>query len=234
MLEVKSLEAFYGDSHIVQSASFQVGQGEGVAILGRNGAGKSTILKSIMNAGPRIEGKISFAGQALGDMPFFRRARLGLGLVPEDRRIYPHLTVLENIAMARHAARDGVAPYAPEDMIARFSMLEGLEERFGFQLSGGQQQLLAVARTMLARPQCLLLDEPTEGLAPVIVERLADDIRRLRERDGMSLLLTEQNVWFSRHCTERCIVIDSGRIVFSGAWSEFDDNKDIQNRYLAV
>ena len=234
MLEVRSLDAFYGDSHIIHRASFEVSSGEGVAILGRNGAGKSTILKSIMNAGPRVQGQIVFEGADLGQMPFFRRARLGMGLVPEDRRIYPHLSVRENIEMAGHAARPETPVYKPEEMIAMFPMLSGLENRRGSQLSGGQQQLLAVARTMLSRPKLLLLDEPTEGLAPVIVERLADDIRRLRARDGMSLLLTEQNVVFSRLCTDRCVVVDSGQVVFTGSWEEYDANREIQDRYLAV
>lgn len=234
MLEVRSINAFYGDSHIVHGASLEVAPGEGVAILGRNGAGKSTVLKSIMNAGPRVEGVVAFEGKELGKLPFFRRARLGMGLVPEDRRIYPHLSVIENIGMAAHAARPESPPYRPEEMITQFPMLSGLESRRGSQLSGGQQQLLAIARTMLSRPRLLLLDEPTEGLAPVIVERLAEDIRRLRERDGMALLLTEQNVVFSRYCTDRCVVLDSGQIKFSGTWDQFDANQEIQERYLAV
>ncbi|MDX5501638.1 MAG: ABC transporter ATP-binding protein [Rhodobacterales bacterium] len=234
MLEVRALNAFYGDSHILHDVALTVGEGEGVAILGRNGAGKSTLLKSIMNAGTRISGEILLDGQSLTGVPFFRRARMGLGIVPEDRRIFPHLTVRENIAMARHAAGPGRPPYTPEEMIDLFGMLKGLEARMGTQLSGGQQQLLAIARTVLSRPRLLLLDEPTEGLAPVIVEQLANDIRQLRAHDRGALLLTEQNVWFSRQCTERCLVIDSGQIVFSGTWEAFDADPSVQNKYLAV
>jgi len=234
MLEVRALDAFYGDSHILHGVSLGIGDDEGVAILGRNGAGKSTLLKSIMNAGTSIQGQILLDGKDLSGVPFYRRAQMGLGIVPEDRRIFPHLTVLENIALARHAATPERPPYRPDEMIERFDMLKGLEGRMGTQLSGGQQQLLAVARTMLSRPRLVLLDEPTEGLAPVIVEQLARDISQLRARDRTALLLTEQNVWFSRQCTERCLVIDSGQIVFSGTWAEFDANPTIEDRYLAV
>jgi branched-chain amino acid transport system ATP-binding protein len=155
-------------------------------------------------------------------------------LVPEDRRIYPHLTVAENIAMGGHAVRPGVAPYSVDDVLALFPMLATLRKRLGFELSGGQQQLLAIARAMLARPEFLLLDEPTEGLAPVIVEQLARQLIAIRRENGTALLVAEQNVRFARLCTERLYLIDSGRVVFDGAWAAFEARPDLQERYLAV
>lgn len=234
MLEVGSLNAFYGDSHIVQDATVSIRDGEGVAILGRNGVGKTTLLKSIMGGGPRVVGFVKHRGEDITSLPSFRRARRGLGLVPEDRRIYPHLTVAENIAMGRHAARPDVSPYAIDEIFALFPMLADLRKRLGFELSGGQQQLLAIARAMFARPEYLLLDEPTEGLAPVIVEQLVRQLLDLRRQNGMALLVAEQNVWFARTCTERLYLLDSGRVVFEGTWATFDSRADLQQRYLAV
>ncbi len=234
MLEVGPLNAFYGDSHIVQDVTVSIADGEGVAILGRNGVGKTTLFKSIMNGGPRVVGPILHRGEEITTLPSFQRARRGLGLVPEDRRIYPHLTVAENIAMGGHAARPGVAPYSVEDVLALFPMLANLRQRLGFELSGGQQQLLAIARAMLARPEFLLLDEPTEGLAPVIVEQLARQLIAIRRENGTALLVAEQNVRFARLCTERLYLIDSGRVVFDGPWASFDARPDLQQRYLAV
>lgn len=234
MLEIRSLDAFYGSSHILHGISFDVGKGEGVAVVGRNGAGKTTLLKSIMGGGPRVESSMSYMGHSLVGMPFHKRARLGLGLVPEDRRIFAHLTVAENVELAAHALPPGSAKIDALAVLRQFSMLQGLEGRMGTQLSGGQQQLLAVARTVAAMPSCLLLDEPTEGLAPVIVETLAADLLAVRERQGSSLLLTEQNVWFARKCTDRVLVLDSGEIRFSGSWAEFDADPAIEQRYLAV
>lgn len=234
MLEVGPIDAFYGDSYIVQAVRLNVGAGEGVAILGRNGAGKSTTMKAIMAGGPRVVGPIVHRGESIAHLADFARARRGLGLVPEDRRIYPHLTVAENIAMGRHATRPGATPYTLDEIFAFFPALRDLSGRLGFELSGGQQQLLAVARAVVARPDCLLLDEPTEGLAPVLVEALAEQINGIRAADGMALLLTEQNVWFARRSTTRLYLLDSGRVVFGGTWDAFDQRPDLQARYLAV
>ncbi|MEN2977530.1 ATP-binding cassette domain-containing protein (plasmid) [Tistrella bauzanensis] len=233
MLDVAGLNAFYGDSHILHAIDLAVGEGERVAVLGRNGAGKSTLLKSIMNAGPRAEGRISFGGRSLDRLASHRRTRLGLALVPEDRRIFTHLTVLENIAIARHAAA-GRPVIAPEAIIERFDMLKPLVARHGGQLSGGQQQLLAVARALAGSPRLLLLDEPTEGLAPIIVEQMAHQIAAVCAETGSGLLLCEQNIWFARACTDSVTIIDTGRVVFKGDWASFDANADVAKRYLAV
>lgn len=234
MLEIGPLDAFYGDSHIIQNVSVAVSESEGVAILGRNGVGKTTLFKSIMNGGPRVVGPVRHRGEDISALPSFRRARRGLGLVPEDRRIYPHLTVAENIEMGRHAVRPGAVPYAIEEVFALFPMLGDLRGRLGFELSGGQQQLLAIARAMYSRPDYLLLDEPTEGLAPVIVEELVRRLLDIRRQNKTALLLAEQNIWFARKCTERLYLIDSGRVVFEGSWDAFDARADLQQRYLAV
>jgi branched-chain amino acid transport system ATP-binding protein len=233
MLEVAELNAWYGDSHVLQGISLAVADGGRVAVVGRNGAGKSTLLKSIMNAGPKVAGGVSWDGQQLGGMPDYRRARLGLCLVPEDRRIFPHLTVIENLTLAHQAATGGNVR-TPQELVARFPMLEPLQARLGNQLSGGQQQMLAVARGFAARPKLLLLDEPTEGLAPVIVQQMARQVVESCALDGTGLLLCEQNLWFSRRCTDRVVVLDAGRAVFSGDWAEFDRNPDVKKRYLAV
>lgn len=233
MLEVGNLHALYGDSHILHGISLRVGSGARVALLGRNGAGKSTLLKSIMNAGPAVRGTVRWKDADLGSMPTFQRARLGMALVPEDRRIFNHVSVAENIELARFSAPNGKAiPVA--DMLNRFPMLKPLAERGGGQLSGGQQQILAVARALAARPSILLLDEPTEGLAPVIVEQLAADVSRTCREEGVSLLLCEQSIWFARACTEYVYVIDSGEIVFAGDWAAFDADEQVAARYLAV
>ena len=234
MLEVRELDAFYGDSHILHGAQVSVKAGQRVALLGRNGAGKSTLLKSVMNAGPRVRGILRFDGRDLHNVPTHQRTRMGLSLVPEDRRIFTHLTVAENIAIARYGA-SATRPAVPVgDIIARFPMLAPLQQRYGGQLSGGQQQLLAVARAMAANPTLLLLDEPTEGLAPIIVEEMARDVVRTCTEGNVALLLCEQNIWFARRCTQYVYVIDTGRVVFEGDWDHFDRHPDVQQRYLAL
>ena len=234
MLEVGPINLFYGDSHIIHDVSISIADGEGVAILGRNGAGKTTLFKGIMDGGPKGPGPILHRGEDLGKLPGYARVRRGFALVPEDRRIYPHLTVNENIEMGRHALRPGTEPYSLTDIYTFFPMLADLGARKGFELSGGQQQVLAVARALHARPECLLLDEPTEGLAPVIVQDIAVQLAALRKKYGTTLLLTEQNFVFARACTERLYLLDSGRIVFEGDWDAFDAQPDLKQRYLAV
>ena len=234
MLEVRGLDAWYGDSHILHRISITVAQAGRVAILGRNGAGKTTLLKSVMNGDPRVAGSVVWDGQELGAMPAFKRARLGLALVPEDRRIFTHVTVAENIAMARYATSPERPAIPASEIIARFPMLQPLAQRLGGQLSGGQQQMLAVARAIAARPRLMLLDEPTEGLAPVIVEQMARDVLEVCTQDKVALLLSEQNIWFARRCTEYVYVLASGRIVFEGSWAEFDATGEEAKKHLAV
>lgn len=234
LLEIRDCDAFYDDSHVLHAVSMRIAAGSGVALLGRNGAGKSTLLKSILGAGPTVRGDILLDGASIAGTPAHQRAAMGLSLVPEDRRIFPHITVAENLLMARRAARPGTEPLLPQDVVALFPMLDGLLDRMGYQLSGGQQQILAVARGLVPRPQLLLLDEPTEGLAPIIVQDMARQMARIRAQGTGGLLLAEQNVSFARHCTETVFVIDTGRIVFAGSWPEFDINAERVERYLTL
>lgn len=234
LLEIRACDAFYEDSHVLHGVSMQIAMGGGVALLGRNGAGKSTLLKSILGAGPIVRGDILLNGHPLTATPAHMRAAMGLSLVPEDRRIFPHITVRENLLMAQRAARAGVAPMSAQDAVEMFPMLDGLLDRMGYQLSGGQQQILAVARGLVPRPLLLLLDEPTEGLAPIIVQDMARQMAKIRASGGGSLLLAEQNVSFARLCTEWVFVIDTGRIVFEGSWAQFDANAEKVERYLTL
>ena len=234
MLEVRALDAWYGESHILHQVAIKVPQAGRVAVLGRNGAGKTTLLKSVMNGDPRVTGSVVWDGQELGAMPAYQRARLGLALVPEDRRIFTHVTVTENIEMARYATTPQRPAIPASEIVARIPMLQPLAQRLGGQLSGGQQQMLAVARAIAARPKLMLLDEPTEGLAPVIVEQMARDVLDVCTQDKVALLLSEQNIWFARRCTEYVYVLATGRIVFEGSWAQFDAAGEEAKKYLAV
>jgi len=234
VLKVENINAFYGESQILHGLSLDVEAGGRVAVVGRNGAGKSTLLKSIMNAGPTVKGNVYWHGTSLGSAPPFKRVRQGLALVPEDRRIFGHITVFENMLLSGYGVRKGEKAIDPESLIERFPMLQPIRDRPGGQLSGGQQQMVAIARAIAARPQLMMLDEPTEGLAPVIIEQLARDISGICGETGAGLLLCEQNLWFARQCTDRLYVIDTGQIVFSGDWAKLDANPDIKTRYLAV
>ena len=234
MLEVTDLHAWYGDSHILHDINLKVAERARVSILGRNGAGKTTLLKSIMNGEPKVRGNVAWDGKPLGGMPAFQRARLGMALVPEDRRIFTHITVAENIEMAVHATSPARPAIPAAEVIANIPMLQPLAARLGGQLSGGQQQMLAVARAIAARPRLMLLDEPTEGLAPVIVEQLAADVRKVCDRDGVALLLSEQNIWFSRQCTDYVYILSTGRIAFEGSWKDFDAAGESAKRHLAL
>ena len=234
MLEVTDLHAWYGDSHILHDINLKVAERARVSILGRNGAGKTTLLKSIMNGEPKVRGNVAWDGESLVGRSSFQRARLGMALVPEDRRIFTHITVAENIEMAVHATSPARPAIPAAAVIANIPMLQPLAARLGGQLSGGQQQMLAVARAIAARPRLMLLDEPTEGLAPVIVEQLAADVRKVCDRDGVALLLSEQNIWFSRQCTDYVYILSTGRIAFEGSWKDFDAAGESAKRHLAL
>ncbi|MDP0929489.1 ABC transporter ATP-binding protein [Paracoccus onubensis] len=234
MLRIDRLNAYYGQSHILHNVQLEVGTGGRSSVLGRNGAGKSTLLKSITNSGPRVDGEVTFNGQPLGQKAWFKRAKDGISFVPEDRRIFTHITVEENIELGRFGA-SADRPVIPLSQIYDwFPMLGPLKARLGGQLSGGQQQMLAVARAIASRPRILLLDEPTEGLAPVIVEDLASIVAQICTELQITMLLVEQNIWFSRQTTDHVYVLDTGSVVFSGSWAEFDQDEAIRNRHLAL
>jgi branched-chain amino acid transport system ATP-binding protein len=234
MLDVAGLHAHYGRAHILADVSFAVGRGEVVALLGRNGAGKSTTLKSIMGLVPPTRGRITFDGRDIAGTAPYRIARLGLGYVPEDRRVFPELTVLENLEVGRRPAPDGRSPpWTPARLFRLFPNLAASGARRAGQISGGEQQMLTIARTLMGNPRALLLDEPSEGLAPVIVEQLAGTILELKGR-GLTILLAEQNLRFARVVADRALIIDRGIIRHSSSLAELAADERLRTAYLAV
>ena len=229
MLEVANVHAFYGKSHILHGVSLEVGAGEIVSLLGRNGAGKTTTLKSITGIVPPREGSVRFEGTALEREPTHVIARRGIALVPEHRGIFRALSVEENLAVAR---RDG-STWDIADVFAHFARLRERRNSRGGTLSGGEQQMLAIARALVNAPKLLLLDEPTEGLAPVIVDELVEIIAGIRAR-GLAVLLVEQNLAVCMKLADRHYVLEQGRIVYSGTREEFRDAENIRDRYLTL
>lgn len=234
MLEVRQLHARYGDSRALFGIDIDVPAQGGVALLGRNGAGKSTLMKSLLDAGPQTTGDIRLDGRSLAGLTTEARARLGLALVPEDRRIFTTLTVRQNLELAWHAVGKTRPTMSVEHVCALFPMLKDLLDRLGYQLSGGQQQLVAVARGLMASPTLLLLDEPAEGLAPKVAQDLARQVRAAREKLGLTVLVAEQSIAYARQCTEYVYLLDSGTLVFQGDWQAFDAQPELKTRYLAV
>ncbi|RZL91405.1 MAG: ABC transporter ATP-binding protein [Variovorax sp.] len=234
MLEVRQLHARYGDSRALFGIDIDVPAQGGVALLGRNGAGKSTLMKSLLDAGPQTTGDIRLDGRSLAGLTTEARARLGLALVPEDRRIFTTLTVRQNLELAWHAVGKNRPTMSVEHVCALFPMLKDLLDRLGYQLSGGQQQLVAVARGLMASPTLLLLDEPAEGLAPKVAQDLARQVRAAREKLGLTVLVAEQSIAYARQCTEYVYLLDSGTLVFQGDWQAFDAQPELKTRYLAV
>lgn len=238
MLEVVDLNAWYGAAHILHGVSLNVGRGEVVALMGRNGAGKSTTLKSIAALVPRREGQIRFMGQAIDQKASHQIAQRGLGYVPEDRRIFTELTVLENLEVGRQKPRqwpDG-APlphWTPEKLFALFPNLGEMPERLGGRMSGGEQQMLSVARTLMGQPCLVLLDEPSEGVAPLIVEQMARTILELKAQ-GIGILLSEQNLPFAEVVADRAYVLEKGQIVHQASMAELAGDDAVRRQYLGV
>jgi branched-chain amino acid transport system ATP-binding protein len=232
-LSVSGLEARYGRARILFDVALEVGAGEAVALLGRNGAGKSTTLRSILGLVPNRSGKIVFGGEDVTDLPTHEIVRRGLGYVPEDRRIFTDLTTEENLLVGRRPPRAGAPTWTLDQLFSIFPNLRELRGRLGARMSGGEQQMLTIARTLMGNPSLLLLDEPSEGLAPRIVELMIEAIREMK-REGLSLLLCEQNLNFARLVAERVFVIEKGCIQFAGTMAEFDARPDVRNAYLAL
>jgi branched-chain amino acid transport system ATP-binding protein len=216
MLELRALHAYYGRAHILADVSLAVGSGEVVALLGRNGAGKSTTLKCVMGLVPAAAGEILFQGRRIDGREPYAIARLGLGYVPEDRRIFTGLTVRENLEVGRQPPRAGAPRWTTEALFGLFPNLADVQDRPGASISGGEQQMLAIARALMGNPACLLLDEPSEGLAPLIVEALAAALRELKAQ-GVAVLLAEQNLRFAEGVADRACVLEQGRVRYSGA-----------------
>lgn len=231
VLEVRDLHVYYGESHALHGVSLAVGEGEVVALLGRNGAGKSTTVRGILGLTPPRSGQVRFAGRDVTGRPVHENVRAGLAWVPEDRRIFPNLTVEENLEVATLPARSEPA-WTPERVFAEFPLLAPLRRRKGGALSGGQQQLLSIARALCGNPRLLLLDEPSEGLAPIIVQELAEVVRRLR--GSLPVLLAEQNARFAVALCDRGVVLEKGAVMFEGTRAELEGDPAIQARYLSV
>ncbi|MFN0316177.1 MAG: ABC transporter ATP-binding protein [Burkholderiales bacterium] len=211
LLRVQNLRAFYGRAQILFGLSFEVGEGEVVALTGRNGAGKSTTFKAIMGLLDGTQGEIVFRGQSIARREPFEIARLGLGYVPEERRIFTELSVQENLSVGRQPVRVGAPSWTMQKLFALFPNLGEMPARAGGQMSGGEQQMLTVARTLMGNPYLVLLDEPSEGLAPKIVEEMARMILQLKQ-EGLGVLLSEQNLHFARMVSDRAYVMEKGQI----------------------
>jgi len=233
MLEVSGLEVYYGLSHILFGVCLRAAPGEVVALLGRNGAGKSTTLKAIMGLVPLEAGRVLFRGEDLAGKPSYLICRKGIGFVPEDRRIFPALTVRENLEVGRRPNERGDPRRSIERAYAMFPALRNLADRRGASLSGGEQQMLAVARTLVGNPALLLLDEPSEGLAPRVVHAMADHILRLKQ-EGMTILLSEQNLHFATRVSDRAYILEKGRIQYEGTIRQLRADAEVRRRYLMV
>ncbi|MFZ5866060.1 MAG: ABC transporter ATP-binding protein [Thermodesulfobacteriota bacterium] len=231
ILEAVDLNTFYGRSHILFDVSLAIGQGETICLMGRNGAGKTTTFRSIMGLTPAKTGTVRFKGRDCTKLPPYKRARLGLGFVPEDRRILGPFTVKENLGLGRIPGRNG--RWTLESVLDQFPVLSHMLDRLGGTLSGGEQQMLTIARALMSNPDVLVLDEPTEGLAPVVVSVLKELMMSLKKADS-TILLSEQNIRFAMGVSDGVVVIDKGHVVFKGTMDAFKREESIQKKYLAV
>lgn len=230
ILRLAGVNAWYGIAQTLFDVDLDIGTAECVALMGRNGAGKTTTFRTVMNVLVRRSGRIEVEGSDVSRYPSTRIARLGVGWVPEDRRIFPNLSVRENIQLASNAV-GGRKPVAIDELIAVFPVLEHLLPKPGNHLSGGEQQVVAIARALAGSPRVLLLDEPAEGLAPVVVDQLAEGIRKLSE--SVSILIAEQNLRFIRRLCRRIYILETGRIVYTGAVDDFDRAPELVERYVS-
>jgi branched-chain amino acid transport system ATP-binding protein len=231
ILAVEELYTAYGLSQVLFGVSLEVGGGECVCLLGRNGVGKTTTMRSIMGLTPPTRGRVRWKGREIQGQPAYRVAHLGIGFVPEDRRIFAELTVWENLDVAARGGRDG--GWNVERVWNLFPKLRELRDRQGGFLSGGEQQMLTIARTLMGNPELLLLDEPSEGLAPLIVDHLKEQIARLKA-DGLPILLAEQNVDFCLDLADRVYVLEKGHIRYEGSARAFREDASIRHQYLAI
>ncbi len=233
LLEVWNLCAFYGRAQVLFDLTFRLQAGEVLALVGRNGAGKTTTLKAVMGLVSASAKQATFKGQSLGRLPTYKIARLGLGYVPEDRRIFTDLTVEENLETGRRSAGSGRSPWTPERLFRLFPNLAEMRGRRGSQMSGGEQQMLAIARTLMGNPDAILLDEPSEGIAPVIVQMMAEAVRAMKA-EGVAVLLSEQNWAFAAGISDRALVIERGEIRFQGSMAELMANEALRTDTLGV
>jgi branched-chain amino acid transport system ATP-binding protein len=231
LLTVNALNAFYGRAHILFDIAIQIRRGTVMALLGRNGAGKSTTMKSIIGLVAPAAGEITFDSVRIDKKATYEISRMGLGYVPEDRRIFSELTVLENLQVGLRPPRRNVPTWTAERLFEIFPNLASMRDRLGGQMSGGEQQMLAIARTLMGNPMLVLLDEPSEGLAPKIVEQMAETIRSLK-KEGLTIFVSEQNLHFAKLIADEATVIEKGRIRYSGTMEQLVSNEEMQREYL--
>ena len=232
-LELQTINTYYGRSHILFDVSLAVQQGEVVSLVGRNGAGKSTTFRSVMGLTPPRDGQVVFRGDSLQGLKPYQICRRGIGFVPEDRRCFPDLTVRENLEVAARREKELASPWTIDKIYGIFPRLEEREKNLGSQLSGGEQQMLTIARTLMTNPELLLLDEPSEGLAPLIVALLAEMILEIR-KEGVTVLLAEQNLHFCAKVSDRGYVIDKGSVKYEGKMHDLLTDEEVKEKYLAV
>ena len=234
MLEVADLNAWYGASHVLHNVSVHVRKGEILALVGRNGAGKTSTIRAVMGLMPRATGRVTFAGEDMLPLPAHARFSRGLAYVPEERRVVPGLSVRENLQLGLVGLRArAVGASALDEILETFPRLGERLNQQGMTLSGGEQQMLAIARALMAKPKMILLDEPSEGIMPVLVEEMGGLFRRLRD-SGVTMLLVEQNVEWALNLADRAVILDQGEIVYAAPAEELRRDRDIQERYCAV
>ena len=233
MLEISGLNTYYGRAHILSDLSLNVQRGEVVALLGRNGAGKSTTLKSINGLVRPASGKIVFENQPLNRQSPHVACRSGIGYVPEERRIFTDLTVMENLEVGTRPSHEGLTEWTLERIFHIFPNLAEMRNRPGGQMSGGEQQMLTIARTLMGNPKLILLDEPSEGLAPVIVQQMTATIHELK-REGLTIILSEQNLRFATKLADRAYIIEKGHIRYEGTMKDLAEDENVRNAYLTV
>ncbi len=231
-LEVHNVNTHYGTSHILFDVSLEVNEGEVVCLLGRNGAGKTTTLRTIMGLARTKEGSVLFNGMEISGREPYQIARMGMGYVPDERLIFPDLTVRENLEVAIKEG-DKSFNWTVEKVYELFPKLAELDGNLGGYLSGGEQQMLTVGRTLMGNPSLVLLDEPVEGVAPIVVQELGQQIKKLKDM-GMTILFAEQNLRFAHQISDRAYIIETGRIRFNGTMAELHKNKKIQQKYLMI
>ena len=231
ILEAEQIHTYYGTSHILFGISFEVREGESICLLGRNGAGKTTTLRSIIGLTPPRSGKIRFRGKDIVGKPPYRIAQLGIGFVPDDRRIFPDLTVRQNILVAKRE-KEGAA-WNLDSVYNLFPKLQQLDTHMGTQLSGGEQQMLTIARTLMTNPDLLLLDEPGEGLAPLVIKTMEVQLGEIKKM-GLNMLICEHNVGLALSLSDRGYVMDKGAIRYHGTIEELRGNEEVRKKYLMV
>lgn len=233
LLKVEQINTFYGQSHVLQGVSLSIREGEVVSLLGRNGVGKTTTLRSVMGLSPPRSGKIFLNDFDITRRPPFQIANMGVGYMPDDRRIFPDLTLFENLELARRLSRKGRIQWTFEKIYDLFPLFVDLKDRKGTNLSGGEQKMLAIGRALMKNPHLLLLDEPSEGLAPLVVQNLIEVLSRI-QGEGVTILLADQNLKFCRKTSDRGYILEKGMVQYEGIMEEIWLNDEIVKKYLVV